>query len=175
MNTWTSTPMTDSPSHFAARYSWLVNKDVPVTPYGWNDVDEDYYPDAALTQTCSDRNTLLGYNECSEIHGPFNKYYFNIDALKKVIPLYKEDNKLLPGNATYNMQLDLWAMGSNWQYDNDAKIVVMGNGEILFDEVVSNGHYCIDPYTAYSKPFWRYSTQWFKCYVKLNINFFHFT
>ena len=113
MNTWTSTPMTDSPSHFAARYSWLVNKDVPVTPYGWNDVDEDYYPDAALTQTCSDRNTLLGYNECSEIHGPFNKYYFNIDAVKKVIPLYKEDNKLLPGNATYNMQLELWAMGSN--------------------------------------------------------------
>ena len=69
MNTWTSTPMTDSPSHFAARYSWLVNKDVPVTPYGWNDVDEDYYPDAALTQTCSDRNTLLGYNECSETMG----------------------------------------------------------------------------------------------------------
>ena len=91
--------------------------------------------------------------------------------MKKVIPLYKEDNKLLPGNATYNMQLDLWAMGSNWQYDNDAKIVVMGNGEILFDEVVSNGYYCNDPYTAYSKPFWRYNTQWFKCYVKLNINF----
>ena len=78
---------------------------------------------------------------------------------------------MLPGNATYNMQLDLWAMGSNWQYDNDAKIVVMGNGEILFDEVVSNGYYCNDPYTAYSKPFWRYNTQWFKCYVKLNINF----
>ena len=120
MKTWIITPIANLSEPFSSRYSWLSDKDIPVTPYGWHNTDENYAEKNKMTKSCTDHNTLRGFTACSEMHGPFAKHWFNIGAVKKIVRLH-ESNGLTNPMSTYNLQVDLWAMGDAWRNDNDAK------------------------------------------------------
>ena len=152
MKTWIITPITNLSEPFSSRYSWLSDEDALVTPYGWHNTDENYTERKKMTKSCTEHNTLRGFTACSEIHGPFSKNWFNVGAVKKNVRLH-ETNGLTNPMSTYNLQVDLWAMGNAWRNDNDAKIVVVGNNKTLYDAVVAEGDSCNYPFSYYTDPF----------------------